>query len=166
MLLTILKKRQRHASARLCWKERHPKVSSMSETLALGSKLHLVQRAARRWTFLIWIILFLMMGIPNGCSIFQLRPDQGSIGSLSNTWHLFSYVSLYKTEGFVGSSCDPVYVWAPGQVAGDVHPKIPNTGNSLQDHIMQHISGTYWFPGSCHLHLLALPVELPHRQSV
>ena len=44
MLLTILKKRQRRASARLCWRERHPKVSSMSETLALVSKLQLVQR--------------------------------------------------------------------------------------------------------------------------
>ena len=26
-----------------------------------------------------------MMGIPNGSSIFKLRPDQGSIGSLSDT---------------------------------------------------------------------------------
>ena len=37
MLLTILKKRQRRASARLCWRERHPKGSSMSDRqLAAG----------------------------------------------------------------------------------------------------------------------------------
>ena len=39
-------------SARLCWRERHPKVSSMSETFALVSKLQLVQRAARCCRFL------------------------------------------------------------------------------------------------------------------
>ena len=73
MLLTILKKRQRLASARLCSRVRHPKVSIISETLALESKLQVVQRTARRWTFSIWLILSLWWG-----SIFQLRPDQGS----------------------------------------------------------------------------------------
>ena len=47
MLLTILKKRQRRASARLCWRERHPKVSSMSESLALVSKLQLAVRLSQ-----------------------------------------------------------------------------------------------------------------------
>ena len=51
-----------------------------------------------------------MMGVPNGSSIFQLRLDQGSIGSLSDTLHLCSYVSFDKTEDFVSSTCDPVYV--------------------------------------------------------
>ena len=111
-----------------------------------------------------------MVRIPNGCSIFQLRPDQSIVGSLSYTWHFVFYILFHKPKSFVGSARDPVYKAAPEQVAGDNNPKIFSTGNSLQDHTMQYVGGINSFPGTCPLHLLALwlhvPVRLPHRQSV
>ena len=36
---------------------------AMSETLAFVSKLQIVQRAARRWTFSIWLLLSLLLGL-------------------------------------------------------------------------------------------------------
>ena len=57
---------------------RRPKVSIMSATLVLLPKLQVVQRAARHLVGFVIVV-----GIPNGFSIFQLRPDQGGIGSLT-----------------------------------------------------------------------------------
>ena len=46
----------------LCWRVRQPKVSSIADTLTLLSKLQVVQRAARRWTFSVWLVLSLWWG--------------------------------------------------------------------------------------------------------
>ena len=57
MLLIILKNNQRRASAGFCSRVHQPKVSIISKTLAILPKLRVVQRAARRWTFSICLIL-------------------------------------------------------------------------------------------------------------
>ena len=54
--------------------------------------------------------LVFMVGVPYGCSIFQLRLDQGIVGSLSYTWHVSFYIPLHKFECFICDACDPVYI--------------------------------------------------------
>ena len=88
----------------------------MAETLAILSKLQVVQRAARCWTFSMCSVFTLVWGSQlaaaySSCSRnIMLQPDQGIVGGLSHSRHFCSDLSLYEAEGFVCSclSCPHV----------------------------------------------------------
>ena len=76
---------------------------------------------------------------------------------------------------FGGFSGNPVYVGAPGQVAGNVNPQISVTDNGFHDLVMEAIVciGRFRRPGPRRLDYLALrgvefhiPVSLLHIQFV
>ena len=114
------------------------------------------------------------MGVPNGCSIFALWPDQGIVGGLSHSGHFCSDFSFYEAEGFVCSVGYSVHVQAPGQVAGNVDPQVLSTADCFEDLPMQSMqTSTNGIPGTSHLyHLTFWGVEfhvqgnLPPGQSI
>ena len=118
----------KETSARLCSKVRQPKIASMADFLNLSGSI-----------FSTWV--------PNCRSIFQLRPDQDVVGYPPHLWHLGPYVTFYKIKCSVCIVSDDVYVGTPGQITGDIKPKIPGTAGSIQGLTVKFVGGIDMFPG-------------------
>ena len=86
----------------------------------------------------------------------MLIRDTGTCKSFSRIWQTYFYISLYKAQGPIGTCCNLVHMRVPAEVVRNVHPKVPGTGDCLQDLVMEYMLSTEGGPGRSHLYNLAL----------